>query len=68
VQGQDFDGMREWFYVDKEQVVSEAIIAMDARNARVYPGWKIALAAAGISLLPLAVLRLIMSTRPRKSS
>jgi hypothetical protein len=43
-------------------------MAMDARNARVYPGWKIALAAAGISLLPLAVLRLIMSTRPRKSS
>lgn len=68
VQGQDFDGMREWFYVDKEQVVSEAIMAMDARNARVYPGWKIALAAAGISLLPLAVLRLIMSTRPRESS
>ncbi len=64
--GDAFDGMREWFYVRKEQVVSEAIRAMDAEKARVYPGWQIALAAAGISLLPLALLRLVMSTRPRR--
>jgi short-subunit dehydrogenase len=61
-----FDGMREWFYVSKEQVVAEAIHAMDTDKARVYPGWQIALAAAGISLLPLALLRLIMATRPRR--
>lgn len=64
--GDAFDGMREWFYVRKEQVVAEAIRAMDADHARVYPGWQIALAAAGISLLPLALLRLIMATRPRR--
>ena len=66
--GTAFDGMREWFYVDKEQVVSESIRAMDADKARVYPGWQIALAAAGISLLPLALLRIVMATRPRRTS
>lgn len=64
--GEAFDGMREWFYVKKEQVVAEAIRAMDADKARVYPGWQIALAAAGISLLPLVLLRLIMASRPRR--
>jgi uncharacterized protein len=61
-----FDGMREWFYVHKERVVAESLRAMDAGKARVYPGWQIALAAAGISLLPLALLRLVMATRPRR--
>ena len=67
-EGETFDGMRDWFYVRKEQVVAEAIRAMDADKARVYPGWQIALAAAGISLLPLALLRLVMATRPRRAS
>jgi short-subunit dehydrogenase len=61
-----FDGMRDWFYVKKEQVVAQAIRAMDADQARVYPGWQIALAAAGISLLPLALLRIVMAARPRR--
>lgn len=61
-----FDGMREWFYVHKERVVAESIRAMDRDQARVYPGWQIALAAAGISLLPIALLRLAMATRPRQ--
>lgn len=65
-EGEAFDGMREWFYVDKERVVAESIRAMDNDQARVYPGWQIAIAAAGISLLPLAILRLIMATRPRR--
>lgn len=65
-EGEAFDGMREWFYVHKEQVVAEAIRAMDADKARVYPGWHIALAAAGISLIPLALLRIVMATRPRR--
>ncbi len=65
-EGTEIHGMREWFYVSKAQVVTEAIRGMDRDAARVYPGWKIALAAAGISLLPLAALRLIMSSRPRK--
>jgi len=60
--------MREWFYVNKEQVVAEAIQAMDRNIARVYPGWQVCLAAAGISLVPLALLRLLMATRPRKVS
>jgi short-subunit dehydrogenase len=67
-EGEAFDGMRDWFYVKKEQVVAEAIRAMDADKVRVYPGWQIALAAAGISLLPLALLRIVMATRPRRVS
>lgn len=66
VDGEAFDGMRDWFYVDKGRVVAESIRAMDHDQARVYPGWQIALAAAGISLLPLALLRLVMASRPRR--
>lgn len=66
-EGVEMHGMREAFYVDKQQVVAESIAAMDDDRARVYPGWKIALAAAGISLLPLAIIRLVMSSRPRRS-
>ncbi len=65
-EGVAMDGLRESFYVSKEQVVAEVIAAMDRKQARLYPGWKIALAAAGISLVPLALLRLVMSSRPRK--
>jgi uncharacterized protein len=65
-EGAAFDGMREWFYVRKEQVVAEALRAMESDKARVFPGWKIALAAAGISLLPMALLRIVMSASPRR--
>ncbi len=63
--GTDF-GAREWFYVPQEQVVSEALEGIAADKPRVYPGLKIAIAAAAISLVPIAILRLVMSTRPRK--
>jgi short-subunit dehydrogenase len=59
-------GVREWFFVSKEQAVAETIQAMESKVARLYPGWKVCLAAAGISLIPLAVLRMLMATRPRK--
>jgi short-subunit dehydrogenase len=54
---------REMFYVDKSVVVRQALIGLARNKARVYPGWKVALAAAAISLLPLAVLRLAMAKR-----
>ncbi|MGJ8654990.1 MAG: SDR family NAD(P)-dependent oxidoreductase [Akkermansiaceae bacterium] len=54
---------REMFYVDKSVVVEQALVGLSRHKARVYPGWKVALAAAGISLLPLAVIRLVMSKR-----
>jgi short-subunit dehydrogenase len=63
--GTDF-GAREWFYVPQEQVVSEALCGLDCDRPRVYPGWKVAAAAVGISLLPLAIIRIVMATRPRK--
>jgi uncharacterized protein len=54
------------FYVAREQVVTEALAALEADRARVYPGLKIAVAAAAISLVPLVLLRVVMGMRPRK--
>lgn len=59
-------GVREWFYEERETVVGESLMALEMDRARVYPGWKIALAAAGIAILPVAVIRLLMANRPRR--
>lgn len=56
----------EFFYTPKEQVVSEAIDGLFQQKARVYPGWKIGLAALAITAIPLFGLRMIMGTRPRR--
>ena len=64
--GPRMPGGRKNFYVPKQQVVSESLAALEAGRARVYPGWKVALAAAGISILPITAIRLIMSSRPRR--
>lgn len=58
-------GGQDSFYVPREQVVSQSIMALEDGRARVYPGWKVNLAAIGISLLPLTAIRLIMGSRPR---
>ncbi|MFK7850024.1 MAG: SDR family NAD(P)-dependent oxidoreductase [Akkermansiaceae bacterium] len=55
-----------FFYVSKEQVVSEAIEGMDRRKARVFPGLQIAAAGLIFGALPLAALRLMMKHRPRR--
>ena len=57
----------EYFYVPKEQVVAEALCALDGRRARVYPGLKTAVAALLIAAMPLMLIRMAMSCRPRKS-
>lgn len=57
---------REAAYVDKTQVVSESIAALDAKKARVYPSLKIAIAAAVITTLPIFAIRFLMGFRPRK--
>ena len=56
----------EWFCVPKEQVVAEALRALDRNRARVFPGWKTAAAAAVLGVLPIALIRLAMSARPRR--
>lgn len=56
---------REFFYVPRERVVRESLHALRRDRARVYPGWQIGLAAAGISLLPLVAIRSLMARRPR---
>lgn len=60
------DDLREVFYTEPGEVVAESIAAFHRDRARVYPGWKIALAAAGIALLPIGLLRLFLASRPRR--
>lgn len=64
--GPGMPGAREPFYVPRQQVVAQSIAALEQGHARVYPGWQVALAAAGISLLPMIAVRLIMGSRPRR--
>jgi len=42
------------------------LLALDRNRARVYPGLKIAVAAAVIAALPLCAIRLVMGRRPRR--
>ncbi|MGC4014743.1 MAG: SDR family oxidoreductase [Luteolibacter sp.] len=58
--------MNAAFYVDKEQVVSESLAALDTDRARVYPGLKVAIVAAVITALPMFAIRMIISRRPRR--
>jgi short-subunit dehydrogenase len=55
------------FYVPKEQVVGEALAALDRNAARVYPGMKTAVAALVLCALPMVVLRVVMGFRPRRN-
>ncbi|MGB6220994.1 SDR family NAD(P)-dependent oxidoreductase [Haloferula sp.] len=57
---------RELFYVDAAKVVSQALSGSKSNRARVFPGWQIAAAAVIISAIPIALMRLAMSTRPRR--
>lgn len=61
----DADGIpsREGFYTSAEKVVADSIRSLQANKARVYPGWKISLLAAGIALLPMAALRALQTRR-----
>lgn len=59
--------VQEAFYETPKTVVSDSLRALNADRARVYPGLKVAAAAALIGILPITVVRLIMSSRPRKS-
>lgn len=65
-QGSSESPLREAFYVNASQVVAEALAGLSENRPRVFPGIKIALAAAAIGLVPLALLRLAMGTRPRR--
>lgn len=66
IEGREDFGAKEWFYVDAVQVVREALQGLAANRPRVFPGWKIAGAAVVLSLLPIAAIRLLMATRPRR--
>lgn len=59
--------VQDAFYETAETVVSDSLRALVADRARIYPGLKVAAAAVLIGALPIAVIRLIMSFRPRKS-
>lgn len=55
-----------FFYVSKERVVSEALEGLDRRRARVFPGIQIAAAGLLLGAVPLVLLRVMMSHRPRR--
>jgi short-subunit dehydrogenase len=57
---------REWFYVEKEQVVAEGLEALERGKARHFPHFKTAAAALVIAAVPMVLMRLAMSSRPRK--
>ncbi len=59
--------VQDAFYVRAEQVVRDSLRALLKDRARIYPGLKVAAAAALIGLLPLVAVRLMMSARPRRS-
>ncbi|MDP3851122.1 MAG: SDR family oxidoreductase [Luteolibacter sp.] len=58
---------QKWFYVPREQVVRESLIALKRMRARVFPGIKTAAAALVLSTLPLVLLRLALGRRPRRN-
>jgi short-subunit dehydrogenase len=64
-EGRNMPG-HEWFYLAREQVIAEALRALDSNHARVYPGLRIAASALVLSLLPLVLLRFALGFRPRK--
>ncbi|MFK7909903.1 MAG: SDR family NAD(P)-dependent oxidoreductase [Akkermansiaceae bacterium] len=57
---------REGFYVTKEKVITDSMRALRADKARVYPGWKIAMLAGVISLMPMALVRVVSLSRRGK--
>jgi len=58
---------KEGFYVSANQVVRDSLKALLNDKPRLYPGFKVAAAATLIGLLPLAAIRLLMGSRPRRS-
>ncbi|MFT6861782.1 MAG: short-subunit dehydrogenase [Akkermansiaceae bacterium] len=59
--------VQEAFYVRADKIVRDSIKALLDDRPRLYPGFKIAAAAALIGILPIAAVRLLMSARPRRS-
>lgn len=55
-----------FFYVSKEQVVSEGLRGFDCGRARVFPGLQVAAAGFILGAAPIILLRLIMGFRPRR--
>lgn len=56
-----------FLYTSAERVVSEALAAFTAGRARVFPGWPVRLAAAGIGVLPVWAERRLLGRRPRRA-
>lgn len=57
---------REWFYVEKQQVVEDSLLALERNKARVFPHLKVAAAAFVLSAVPMLLLRGLMGMRPRR--
>ena len=58
--------LKKFFYTSIPQVVQSTLRALAAGRARCYPGGKIWLSGCLLRLMPLWLLRRILSTRPRR--
>lgn len=58
--------LKSYLYTPIRTVVQQSLRALAAGKARCYPSTKIALAGYLLRLMPLWLLRLILSTRPRR--
>lgn len=58
---------REQLYVESELVVWESLYALSQNRPRLYPGLLVAGLATAVSLLPFALVRLLLSSRPRRA-
>ena len=58
--------LKSWFYTPANTVVRDALRALEWGGARCYPSCKIWLSGCVLRLLPLGVIRWILSTRPRR--
>ncbi len=58
--------MRESFYVPAEEVVRDALHGVSRNIPRVFPGVKVAVLAAALTVVPLFALRCVLKSRPRR--
>lgn len=61
-----YSSFKKWFYTPVDTVVDGSLAALARGRARYYPSLKIRLVAAVLRNLPLALLRAVMSRRPRR--
>lgn len=58
--------LKRWFYTDIDTVIQCSLRALEQGKARCYPSFKVGAAGLLLRNMPMAMLRKIMGSRPRK--